>query len=131
MIFFPTNLRCLREKKGLTQSQLAEKLGVKANTISNYEKGNSSPDFKSLGVLVEIFDIDAHSFLYADLRETPPAGTEPAAGADHIDHPQAGLSAPHTANLPQAGYDDELRKMKEDIEGLKETVHELIEGINR
>ena len=38
LIFFSENLSTFRKEKGWTQSELAEKLGVKANTISNYEK---------------------------------------------------------------------------------------------
>ena len=45
LIFFSENLSTFRKEKGWTQSELAEKLGVKANTISNYEKGISTPDY--------------------------------------------------------------------------------------
>jgi transcriptional regulator with XRE-family HTH domain len=38
------NIRYLRESKGLTQDQLAEKLFVTRQTVSNYETGRTRPD---------------------------------------------------------------------------------------
>lgn len=61
------NIHTLRKNKGLTQSQLAGKLGVNADTISNYEKGVSTPDFDIVEKLVNIFNIDAHSLLFKDI----------------------------------------------------------------
>ena len=37
MILISKNLKFLRKKLNFTQEELAEKLNVKANTISNYE----------------------------------------------------------------------------------------------
>lgn len=70
MIFLGANIKYLRKLAGLTQGQLADKLGVNANTISNYEKGNSSPDFAILERIIKILDADAHSILYTDLTES-------------------------------------------------------------
>ena len=52
-------------RAGFTQQDLAKKLGVTKNAISNYENGVSSPKWE---ILVEIFDI-LHvdpNFLYQD-----------------------------------------------------------------
>ena len=68
MIFFGNNLKFIRKAKGLTQGNLAESIGVKANTISNYENGSSSPDIVMLEKIVEILDIDAQSLLYENLQ---------------------------------------------------------------
>lgn len=38
------NIVYYRKKIGLTQSQLAERLGVKTTTVSTWERGASSPD---------------------------------------------------------------------------------------
>ena len=62
---FASRLRQAREQAGFTQQDLAKKLGVTKNAISNYENGVSSPKWK---ILVEIFDI-LHvdpNFLYQD-----------------------------------------------------------------
>lgn len=54
-IHMPTNtdLRELRIAAGLTQSQLADRLGLKQNTVSQYEKGNRKVDADTLAAWVE------------------------------------------------------------------------------
>lgn len=42
------NLKDLREKHGLTQSQLAEKMGVSQKAISDIENGKAWPDYKTV-----------------------------------------------------------------------------------
>ena len=69
LIFFSENLSTFRKEKGWTQSELAEKLGVKANTISNYEKGISTPDYKIIAKLRELFEMPTDVLLYSNLSE--------------------------------------------------------------
>ena len=42
------NIKKARSEKGYTQEQLAQKLSVTRNTISNYETGHSNPDIEML-----------------------------------------------------------------------------------
>ena len=67
MTFFSKNLKFLRNSKGLRQGKLGEDIGVKANTISNYESGVSEPDFKILEKLIKILDVSANEMLFVDL----------------------------------------------------------------
>lgn len=48
----------LREKSGLTQSQLAEKLNVTRQTVSSWETGRTEPDIESMTRMAEIFGTD-------------------------------------------------------------------------
>ena len=41
--YYYERLRDLRMSLGLTQKQMAERLGVSRTTVSNYENGSSSP----------------------------------------------------------------------------------------
>ena len=54
-------LQTLRKEKGMTQEQLAEKLGVARRTVSRWETGSNMPD---LNMLIELSD-----FYAIDLRE--------------------------------------------------------------
>ena len=54
-------LKELRNQKGLTQAQIAEKFNVSNRTISRWENGNNMPD---LDILIEISD-----YYEVDLRE--------------------------------------------------------------
>lgn len=47
-------LKNLRKEKGITQEQLAEKLGVSSRTVSRWETGSNLPD---LGILIELADL--------------------------------------------------------------------------
>ncbi len=58
------NLKSLREQKGLKQDELAEKLFVTRQTISNYENGRSRPDIEMLMCIAEIMETDVNSILY-------------------------------------------------------------------
>ncbi|WP_414631927.1 helix-turn-helix domain-containing protein [Aminobacterium sp. UBA5514] len=49
-------LKFLREKKGLTQGQLAEKAGLSLNTIWNFENGKREPRMSDLLKFAEIFN---------------------------------------------------------------------------
>lgn len=46
-------LRRLRKAKGLTQGELAEKVGVGINTIVRYETGKNSPKVKILELITK------------------------------------------------------------------------------
>lgn len=46
----------LRRKARLTQTELAQKLKVKQNTISNWENGKAKPDIPTVAKLAEIFE---------------------------------------------------------------------------
>jgi len=49
-------LRYFREKNGLTQKELAKKVGLSWNTIWNYENGRREPRLHDLKKFAEIFN---------------------------------------------------------------------------
>lgn len=63
------NIKDLRIRKNLTQDELAEKLFVTRQTVSNYETGKSRPDIDMLMQIAEVMEADIHEVLYG----TPPA----------------------------------------------------------
>jgi len=56
-------IRLYRKAEGLTQMQLAEKLGVGRTTVGEYEAGRNEPDVKMLIKLADIFDISLDELL--------------------------------------------------------------------
>ena len=58
------NLRQLRLEKGLTQAQVAEKVGLTRQALSSYESGRTRPDVQMLLVLCEIYETDLDGILY-------------------------------------------------------------------
>ncbi|MBL1231065.1 helix-turn-helix transcriptional regulator [Enterococcus sp. BWB1-3] len=53
---FAENFKLLRKKRGLTQSQLAEKIGLTKQSIVNYEKGNTFPTGNRLSKISEVLE---------------------------------------------------------------------------
>ncbi|CNZ68581.1 XRE family transcriptional regulator [Streptococcus pseudopneumoniae] len=57
MKVFSVRLKELRLKKGLTQTELGEKVGVKQNTFTNWEKGKREPSFENLIKLADLLEV--------------------------------------------------------------------------
>lgn len=63
------NIHELRTKKGLTQIELAKKIGVKSNTISNYEGGKRVPNAVMLKKISQALDCSVDDLLKENLKE--------------------------------------------------------------
>ena len=51
------NIKMLRKKNRMTQEQMAKKLYLKRQTLSNYEIGKRVPDIYELVKIADLFDI--------------------------------------------------------------------------
>ena len=58
---FKDMLKYFRMREGLSQSELAKKLGVSASRISMYEAGNREPDFETDLNTLRGRDIEVHA----------------------------------------------------------------------
>ena len=58
-------LKEARIRSNLTQSALADKLGVTYQAVSNWERGHSLPDISNLARLCEILDLDLYALVGA------------------------------------------------------------------
>lgn len=58
------NIRALRISKKMTQDDLAGKLFVSRQTVSNYETGKSKPDIEMLVKIAEVLETDPNSLIY-------------------------------------------------------------------
>lgn len=56
-------LKLLRNEKGFTQEQLAEKIGVSHRTVSRWETGNNLPDISTLIQLSELYEVDIREII--------------------------------------------------------------------
>lgn len=69
------NLKAIREQKGITQTALANHLGVVRSTVCQYEKGNREPDSETLKKIAEFFNVSVDYLL----------GVEPKLSIDTTD----------------------------------------------
>ena len=60
-------IRELREKKGMTQAELAERLFVSDKTVSKWETGATIPDVEMLVQLSELYGVTINEILRADI----------------------------------------------------------------
>jgi transcriptional regulator with XRE-family HTH domain len=71
-------LRTLRRQHQLTQQELAEKLQVSRQTVSNWENGRSAPDRVNIAELAKAYQLPLETLLGTSVhaKPAPPAPTE-------------------------------------------------------
>ena len=57
-----TKIKELRETTGMTQTELADKVGVSKSVVSAYEKGIRNPSNKTLQLIADTFGVSLLSF---------------------------------------------------------------------
>ena len=62
------NIVNLRKQRGLTQEQLAEKLGVSRQTIVKWEKGEATPDSYNLIELSKFFNVKVQDLILTEIN---------------------------------------------------------------
>lgn len=63
------NLKIFRERKGLTQENVAEALNIVRQTVSKWEKGISVPDADMLIRLAEVLDVSVSELIGSDVTD--------------------------------------------------------------
>ena len=58
-----------RNEKGLSQEELAERIFVTRQSISNWENNKNYPDINSLVLLSEVFEISIDNLIKGDLEQ--------------------------------------------------------------
>jgi transcriptional regulator with XRE-family HTH domain len=75
---FPERLRAAREKRGLSQGELAARAGLQASAISHFETGSRKPSFDNLRRLADALNVTT-DYLLGRVTEA-----EALAGADKL-----------------------------------------------
>lgn len=126
---FAVRFRSLRIRDGLTQDELAKKLEISKSAISMYENGNREPDFETLELIADYFNVDMNYLLGCNVPMHTPVDTDPNNGQQegyYID--------PEVAAKAQEIYEDpELRILldakrdltKEDLDAVVNIVKAL------
>lgn len=101
------NLLFYRKKSGLTQKELAGKLGVKNTAVSNWESGNNSIDIDTLFLACEIFGVTLNDMY----------GKYSAIGKEPITENGNGLSS-EVLNRLMSLTPEEVEKVDAFVQGL-------------
>lgn len=65
---FGSMVAALRKEKGMTQLELAEKMGVTDKAVSKWERDLSFPDVNSIPRLAEIFNVTVEELIQAKTK---------------------------------------------------------------
>ena len=69
---FRENLITLRRMRGMSQEELAERIGVTRQTLSKYETGESLPDIEKCKAIADIFETSIDELINNDGSILPP-----------------------------------------------------------
>lgn len=105
---FKERLKELRKKRGYSQAQLAEKLGLSKSTIGAYETGDIKPSIEALNLIADFFNVDIDYLL----------GKED--GSTYYLDPEAAEMAKELFERPEIRvlFDASRKATKEDIEAV-------------
>ena len=67
---FKDELKRLREQRGLSQAKLASNLGYAPSTIGMWENGQREPDYETLEILADYFNVNMEVLLSGKLSPT-------------------------------------------------------------
>jgi transcriptional regulator with XRE-family HTH domain len=73
----PSNIKFLRKKKGLTQQQFADQIGIKRSLVGAYEEERADPKYDLLKKIALFFDVSIDDFINEIINEkwaTKPKG---------------------------------------------------------
>ena len=71
-MYFAENLKCLREKKNLTQQGLADVLGISASAITMWEQKNRTPDIEMIVCIANFFEVSLDELILKKLKPLLP-----------------------------------------------------------
>ena len=75
--YFNENLKEAREKRGMTQKEVADIIGVAKSTYSLYESGNREPNVQTIKKIADTLNVSADDLLGLN--------NEPITAAAHFD----------------------------------------------
>ena len=67
MLYIAENLKSYRKGKDLTQEEVAEKLGVSAQSVSKWERGETMPDITLLPAISNLYNISVDTLIGMDM----------------------------------------------------------------
>ena len=91
MAFYSDKLKQLRKEKGLTQRELAEKLGLGKSAIGMYESGKRTPAFETLEMICDFFNVNMD--LLSDVKSTSTPAPAPKEESPLSAHEKAMVDA--------------------------------------
>ena len=74
---YGTRIAAERERLGLTQAELADKVNVSQKSISKYERGDRQPNFETITKLANVFGVSIDYLLGREGAQSIPQSSDP------------------------------------------------------
>ncbi|WKV13560.1 helix-turn-helix transcriptional regulator [Marivirga harenae] len=120
------NIKYLRTQKGLSQTAMAEAVGLKRGNIASYEKELAQPSIENLVKIADFFGIDIHQIVNEDLQFSPkkiPSEKSPFKIFEER-FPIQGLKDRVNALKGNHNPDEKIKKLKDQ----NKDIHKVVEG---
>ena len=118
---FQNVFKQLRISSGLTQQEIADKLGISRSTIGMYETGAREPDYETLEMIADFFNVDIDYLLGRTNKTTILPESTYYLNDDARDLAQFMFENPEYKVL----FDASRKVKKEDIEFVKQMIDRM------
>lgn len=78
MSIISSNIKFLRNRKGISQTALAEAVDLKRGNIASYEKELAQPNIENIVKLADYFKVDINQLVKTDLTKGNPLDSKPS-----------------------------------------------------
>lgn len=82
MSYFSETLVKLRKQDELTQTEAARRMGITRSALSMYETGKREPDFETLELIADFYNVDMNTLVGGSSEPAPPLSLEEIVNKD-------------------------------------------------
>ena len=108
---FADNIQFLRRREGMTQEELAGRLGVSRQSVSKWETGEAYPETEKILCLCELFSVGMDDLMRGDLT-TPNEDQAASAPPSPEEAPSAELARTPSDGAANAGEAERVRRLR-------------------
>ncbi len=139
MNYISSNIRFLRTLAGLSQGELAEKVGLNRGNITSYERNIAKPSIEFLPKLTDFFNVNLVDFIQKDLSKTMTRGeverryAKKDGKGETIISNNGSPTTSNAANLNQRNYkpSDPIAENKNDLGELPTRIENILTELNK
>ncbi|HET8859832.1 helix-turn-helix transcriptional regulator [Marivirga sp.] len=120
------NIKYLRTEKGLSQTAMAEAVGLKRGNIASYEKELAQPSIENLVKIADYFGIDIHQIVNDDLQYSSKRNIQESNPFKIFEEkfPIKGLKDRVNALKGSQNSDDKVKRLKNQ----NKDIHKMVDG---
>ena len=120
--FLGENIQTIRKYRGMTQQELADKIGINMQSLSKIERGLNYPAFDTLEKIMEVLDVTPNELLSGEWKYVNQAEKEVCQFLRAEERLNAELKHGHYDNL----FDSEKGWLEYELEQLRKYITDYI-----